>query len=150
MNIRFPVLECLVKSGCRQDYIDLINSIGTDPTASYGLLIQMKDEKLISGTFQAFSEVKLEPAGSTLYLQLLQDMREAEAKEKQDRSEKEAAESKRLAERAEDHSREERYHIEQNKTTIKASLISALIALPVGMIIEHFSGIVSLVASLFS
>ena len=110
----------------------------------------MKNENLISGTFQSYSEVKLEPAGSTLYLQLLQDQREADAKQKQNRSEKEAAESKRLSERAEDHASEDRYHIEQNKTAIKASIISALIALPVGMIIEYFSGIVSLISSLFS
>lgn len=85
-----------------------------------------------------------------LYLQLLSDLREAESDEEQNRAEQEAAEAKRLSEKLEDHASEERYHIEQKKATIKASIISALLALPVGMIIEYFGEILSLIASLFS
>ncbi len=150
MNIRFPVLDSLAKAGNRMDYIALLNALEEPGHLSMGLLRQMKQEGLISGTFQAYSVVKLEPPGSALYLQLLLDLREAESDEEQNRAEQEAAESKRLAEKMEDHAREERYHIEQKKTTIKAALISALIALPVGMIIDHFGEIISLITGLFS
>ena len=150
VNIRFPVLDSLAKAGNRLDYIALLNALEEPGHLSKGLLQQMKREGLISGTFQAYSVVKLEPPGSALYLQLLLDLREAESKEKQDRAKQEAAESKRLAEKLEDHAREERYQIEQKKATIKASIISALLALPVGMIIEYFGEILSLIASLFS
>lgn len=72
-----------------------------------------------------------------------------EARQNQQRAEEETREAQRRKERLEDHAREERYHIEQNKTTIKAAVISALISLPAGMLIEHFSGIVSFISSLF-
>ena len=81
-----------------------------------------------------------------LYLQLLNDLREAESKEKQNRAEQEASESKRLAEKFEDHAAQERRHVQQQKVSVVVPLLTFLL----GMIADHFGEIISLIASLFS
>ena len=81
-----------------------------------------------------------------LYLQLLNDLREAESEEEQNRAKQEAAESKRLAEKFEDHAAQERRHVQQQKVSVVVPLLTFLL----GMIADHFSEIISLVASLFS
>ena len=146
VNIRFPVLDSLAKAGNRLDYIALLNALEEPCHLSKGLLQQMKREGLISGTFQAYSVVKLEPPGSALYLQLLNDLREAESEEEQNRAEQEAAESKRLAEKIEDHAAQERRHVQQQKVSVVVPLLTFLL----GLIADHFSEIISLIASLFS
>ena len=81
-----------------------------------------------------------------LYLQLLEGLREAESEEEQNRTKQEAAESKRLAEKFEDHAAQERRHVQQQKVSVVVQLLTFLL----GLIADHFSEIISLIAILFS
>lgn len=81
-------------------------------------------------------------------LGLLEKIEIQAAKEEQRRTEKECAESKRLEERLEDHTREEHYHQTQNKVSIAAAIIGPIVSFLLGMITEHYTGIISFFASL--
>lgn len=74
---------------------------------------------------------------------------ERAAQEEQHRAEQEAAKAQHLQERHEDHAREEHYHRSQNRVTIQASIIGAVTGFILGLIAEHFTGLVSLVSGWF-
>lgn len=68
--------------------------------------------------------------------------KEEAAKEEQEAKEK-SAEAKRLMERHEDHTREERYHRSQNRVTILAAAVSSVFSFIFGLLVEYWSGVVS-------
>lgn len=74
---------------------------------------------------------------------------ERAAQEEQHRAEQEAAKAQHLQERHEDYAREEHYHRSQNRVTIQASTIGAVTGFVLGLIAEHFTGLVSLVSGWF-
>lgn len=76
-------------------------------------------------------------------LGLLEELEEQAAKEKQRQAEQEAAESKRLQERHEDHAREERYHRSQNRVSIASAVIGSCLSFIFGLMVEHHAGIIS-------
>lgn len=124
MNIRFPVLSALSLGSV--EYYALLNSLRVPPHLCADLLEQMEKEGLISGSFSRGSYLSLTPAGSALYLQLLDDSARAQA-----------AEAARLAERSEDIARDERHHKEQKVVTIKTAVISCVAT----GVISFFSGL---------
>lgn len=74
---------------------------------------------------------------------------EASAAHQKQRAEDRRAEAKRLEERHEDHAREERYQRTQNRVSIAAAAISSLISFLCGIIIEHITGILSVLRAVF-
>lgn len=97
MNIRFPVLAAL--SCGSVEYFALLNSLCVPPHLAADLLAQMAAEGLLSGSFSRGAYLSLTPAGSALYLQLLEDQRAADAAQKEQQSKEQAAETSRLEER---------------------------------------------------
>lgn len=84
-------------------------------------------------------------AGTSALLSELEALRQNAAEQAKQQAEQERAEAKRIQERLEDRADEERRYRTQNKI----SIIMPLVTFVLGMIVEHFSGIVSLVSSLF-
>ena len=76
----------------------------------------------------------------------LAEYREAIAQRRQQQAEKEAAEAKRLEERAQDRADQERRYRGQNKI----SIIVPAITFVLGMVTEHFSGIVRFITHIAS
>lgn len=76
---------------------------------------------------------------------LLRELREHEAAQSQKQAAEEAAEAKRLQERHEDNANAERRYRTQNKI----SVIMPLITFVLGLLVEHFAGVIRLVLSLF-
>lgn len=76
---------------------------------------------------------------------LLEKAAKADAEREKREADKKAAETKRLAERADDRAREERYHATQNKIAI----IMPLITFFLGMIFEHFARIIDFFSRFF-
>ena len=70
MDIQFSILEEIEKNGNCMDYVTLLNIIDATPATTDGVLQVMIEEKLISGTLEANSVVKMEPEGTALLLQL--------------------------------------------------------------------------------
>lgn len=85
------------------------------------------------------------PAGSGL----LEELDKHAAQEEQRQAEQEAAEAKRLQERHDDRSREERYHRSQNRVTILAAVVSSFLSFALGLLVEHHAQIISSLISLF-
>ena len=73
MDIRFPILEEIEKNGNCIDFVTLLNKIDATPITTHGVLQVMIQEKLISGTLKANSNVTLKPAGFALLSQLRAD-----------------------------------------------------------------------------
>ena len=135
MNIRFPVLSALSLGSV--EYFSLLNSLRVPPHLCADLLEQMEQEGLISGSFSRGAHLSLTPAGSALYLQLLEDQRAAEAERLKQLVKEQTAESIRLAERAENIARDERRHKEQKMVTLKAAVFACML-----------TGVVSVVSGL--
>lgn len=85
------------------------------------------------------------PAGS----RLLEELDKHAAQEEQRQAEQEAAEAKRLQERHDDRSREERYHRSQNRVTILAAVVSSFLSFALGLLVEHHAQIISSLIALF-
>nr|DAO62481.1 MAG TPA: hypothetical protein [Caudoviricetes sp.] len=85
------------------------------------------------------------PAGSGL----LEELDKHAAQEEQRQAEQEAAEAKRLQERHDDRSREERYHRSQNRVTILAAVVSSFLSFALGLLVEHHAQIISSLIALF-
>lgn len=96
MNIRFPVLSALSLGSV--EYFSLLNSLRVPPHLCADLLEQMEQEGLISGSFSRGAHLSLTPAGSALYLQLLEDQRTADAAREEQQTKEQAAETARLEE----------------------------------------------------
>ena len=96
MNIRFPVLSALSLGSV--EYFSLLNSPRAPPHLCADLLEQMEQEGLISGSFSRGAHLSLTPAGSALYLQLLEDQRTADAAREEQQTKEQAAETARLEE----------------------------------------------------
>lgn len=96
MNIRFPVLSALSLGSV--EYFSLLNSLRVPPHLCADLLEQMEKEGLISGSFSRGAHLSLTPAGSALYLQLLEDQRTADAAREEQQTKEQAAETARLEE----------------------------------------------------
>lgn len=87
--------------------------------------------------------IRLTPAGIRALSAFTEDRTQAEDR----KAEEERAEAKRLQERLEDHSREERRHRTQNKISIIMPLVTFLL----GLIVERFSGIAGhMISALFT
>lgn len=89
--------------------------------------------------------LSLTPAGSGL----LEELDKHAAQEEQRQAEQEAAEAKRLQERHDDRSREERYHRSQNRVTILAAVVSSFLSFALGLLVEHHAQIISSLIALF-
>lgn len=107
-----------------------------------GLLSCKKAQDLRSFHFDTLSPT---PAG----LALLETLDQQAAKEKQRQAEQEAAEAKRLQERHDDRTREERYHRSQNRVTILAAVVSSFLSFLLGLLAEHHAQIISSLIALF-
>ncbi len=89
--------------------------------------------------------LSLTPAGSGL----LEELDKHAAQEEQRQAEQEAAEAKRLQERHDDRSREERYHRSQNRVTILAAVVNSFLSFALGLLVEHHAQIISSLIALF-
>lgn len=78
-------------------------------------------------------------------LDALAEFSEAKAKAAEQKAEKEDTESKRIEERAQDRADAERRYRNQNKITVVLAICNLLL----GLLIEHFSGIVGIVVDVF-
>ena len=76
---------------------------------------------------------------------LLRELREQEAAQNQKKAAEETAEAKRLQERHEDYANEERRYRTQNKI----SVIMPLVTFVIGLLMEHFAGVVEFFLTLF-
>lgn len=85
------------------------------------------------------------PAGSGL----LEELDKHAAQEEQRQAEQEAAEAKRLQERHDDRSREERYHRSQNRVTILAAVVNSFLSFVLGLLVEHHAQIIAELLALF-
>ena len=89
--------------------------------------------------------LSLTPDGSSL----LEELDKHAAQEEQRQAEQEAAEAKRLQERHDDRTREERYHRSQNRVTILAAVVSSFLSFVLGLLVEHHAQIISSLIALF-
>lgn len=89
--------------------------------------------------------LSLTPAGSGL----LDELDKHAAQEEQRQAEQEAAEAKRLQERHDDRSREERYHRSQNRVTILAAVVNSFLSFVLGLLVEHHAQIIAALLALF-
>lgn len=89
--------------------------------------------------------LSITPDGSSL----LEELDKHAAQEEQRQAEQEAAEAKRLQERHDDRSREERYHRSQNRVTILAAVVSSFLSFALGLLVEHHAQIISSLIALF-
>lgn len=78
----------------------------------------------------------------------LEQLSQQEAERAKQEAEKQAAEAKRLEERAADRADAERRYRGQNRVTIIAALLGAAVGFALGVIAEHFTGVVSFVAGI--
>ena len=89
--------------------------------------------------------LSLTPAGSGL----LEELDKHAAQEEQRQAEQEAAEAKRLQERHDDRSREERYHRSQNRVPILAAVVNSFLSFVLGLLVEHHAQIIAALLALF-
>ena len=89
--------------------------------------------------------VRLTPSGETALLTASETLRKKAAEQAQQYANKQAAETKRLKERDEDRADEERHHRTQNQIAV----IMPIFMFVLGLIAEHFTGIVAAVISFF-
>lgn len=89
--------------------------------------------------------LSITPDGSSL----LEELDKHAAQEEQRQAEQEAAEAKRLQERHDDRTREERYHRSQNRVTILAAVVSSFLSFALGLLVEHHAQIISSLIALF-
>lgn len=136
-DTRYIPLALLYGVGGRMQFVDLMNQTvtlsGLDVLQAKVLLKTMRGQSLISGDFSAGSFVQLEQPGAELFLSL-----QKEAKERLQLAEKEA-------EQAAKNERQQRF---DNKISV-AMLLVNLVFFIVGLVAEHFIGIVRFFASLF-
>lgn len=136
-DTRYIPLALLYGIGGRMQFVALMNQAvslsGLDFLQTKALLKTMRGQRLISGDFSAGSYVQLEQPGAELFLSL-----QKEAKERLQLAEKEAEQAAKDA-------RQQRF---DNKISI-ATLLVNLVFFIVGLVAEHFIGIVRFFASLF-
>lgn len=89
--------------------------------------------------------LSITPDGSSL----LEELDKHAAQEEQRQAEQEAAEAKRLQERHDDRSREERYHRSQNRVTILAAVVNSFLSFVLGLLVEHHAQIIAALLALF-
>ena len=85
------------------------------------------------------------PAG----LGLLEELDQHAAQEEQRQAEQEAAEAKRLQERHDDRSREERYQRTQTRVTLLAPVLGSCVSFLLGLLVEYKAGILAALLALF-
>lgn len=136
-DTRYIPLALLYGVGGRMQFVDLMNqtvALSTlDVLQTKVLLKTMRGQSLISGDFSASSSVHLEQPGAELFLSL-----QKEAKERLQLAEKEADQA----------AKDERQQRFDNKIS-EATLLVNLVFFIVGLVAEHFIGIVRFFASLF-
>lgn len=106
---------------------------------AYRLLMDLKKDGFLS--FAPDGTISLTGKGRSA----VREYREEIARQDEERAEKSAAEAKRLEERLQDRADAERRYHGQNKITIIASLLSFAL----GLLTEHFTGIMDLVFGFF-
>ena len=116
---------------------DLLNSfIGKMDVNEANLLLQgLSKRKWIRLDFSM--NVEITPEGLSALLIVEEEKRKQEAQRAENQAKERAAEAKRLQERLEDQADAERRYRGHNRVTIGAAFISFFL----GMIVEHFSGI---------
>ena len=137
MDIQFEILCCLSEHGEFMPYVDLLNAMPSGGVYTKPQLVEMRRAGLVSGSLRAGSSVRLEAPGRALLLQLRKDRCAAEAERLKQLVKEQAAESIRLAERAEDIACGERRHKEQKMVTLTVAVISCVAT----GVVSFFSGI---------
>ena len=136
-DTRYTPLALLDMSGGRMRFVDLLNQTcaasGITPLQGKSLLKTMRAQKLISGTFQAGTYVRLEPSGS----ELLQSIR-SEAK----------AQLQLAEEKGKQTAKDERQQRFNNKIAV-ATLLIQLVSFIFGILAEHYVGIFNWISALF-
>lgn len=134
-------------------WIDVIDSVSSDSECDKNELNTLLRrcleahhwiEKTSVAARPPLCTVRMTDTGEHALLSKLETLRQNAAEQAKQQAEQERAEAKRIQERLEDRADEERRHRIQNKI----SIIMPLITFVLGMIVEHFSGIISLVSSL--
>lgn len=132
---------------------DVINSVSSDSECDKNELNTLlrrclEDHRWIRKTSAAaqppLCAVCMTDAGTSALFSELETLRQNAAEQAKQQAEQERAEAKRIQERLEDRAEEERRYRTQNKI----SIIMPLVTFVLGMIVEHCSGIISLVSSL--
>ena len=124
---------------------DLLNSfIGKMDVNEANLLLQvLSKRKWIRLDFSM--NVEITPEGLSALLLVEEEKRKQEAQRAENQAKERAAEAKRLQERLEDQADAERRYRGQNRVTIGAAFISFFL----GMIVEHFSGVLGFLVLFF-
>ena len=124
---------------------DILNSfIGEMDVNEVSLLLQgLSKRKWISMDFDMNADIT--PEGLSALLIVEEEKCKQEAQRAENEAKERAAEAKRLEERAEDRADQERRYRGQNRVTICAAFISFFL----GMIVEHFSGILGFLVRFF-
>lgn len=127
-------------------YIDVLNAF--DPVNNVTLTDMLLKALLHAGYLRSagnasppICELKLTPDGSAALLEQEEQYR----REDQKRAEDKAAEAVRLKERAEDHTDAERRYRTQNKIAVVMPMLTFFL----GLLAEHFLGIIRFVMLLF-
>lgn len=133
---------------------DVINSVSSDSECDkneLNVLLRrcLEDHRWIRKTSVVaqppLCTVCMTDAGEHALFSELETLRQNAAEQAKQQAEQERAEAKRIQERLEDRADEERRYRTQNKISIIMPLITFLL----GMIAEHFSGIISFISSFF-
>ena len=104
-------------------------------------LIRASENDVFSGLSVRPVEWEITPLG----LSALSEYEQAIAEKAEQKAEKEAAEAKRLQERHEDRADEERRYRTQNKISIIMPIVTFLL----GLVVEHFYGILGMLLDIF-
>lgn len=80
---------------------------------------------------------------------LLEELDKHAAQEEQRQAEQEAAEAKRLQERHDDRSHEERYQRTQTRVTLLAPVLGSCVSFILGLLVEYKAGLLAALIALF-
>jgi len=141
MDIRYPILDTLYSARLYMEYTDLLNALapgGKDGVGVSSLLRQLHKDGFISGEFRAYHSIHLEPSGVHLYLQLREDMREAEAE----------AEAVRLkeSERLKDAAKQMAQQRAQKKKDRAFDFLKLALGGVITLLVEHIDQIIALLS----
>lgn len=89
--------------------------------------------------------LSITPDGSSL----LEELDKHAAQKEQRQAEQEAAETKRLQERHDDRTREERYQRTQTRVTLLAPVLGSCVSFLLGLLVEYKAGLLAALLALF-
>lgn len=136
-DTRYTPLALLKGAAGRMRYTDLMNQTcaasGITPLQGKSLLKTMRAQRLISGTFQAGTYVRLEQSGAELLLALRKEALEH---------------SQRVHEAAVQQTQQERHHRSDKNVAIIAALVPLIIFI-LDLIVTHSAELIEKISALF-